>query len=174
MTAEVLVTTETELLIERDVSVLVETATVIELLEVAQQGPTGPPGVAGPPGLPGPPGLSGTSVSAYIAAVALSGHIAVVLDAAGQALPADAAAPPHYAVAGITTQAAAQGTPVEVINKGVLEHLGWTFTPDQPVFLGLAGAITQTLPPAAVFAKVLGIAVSPTRVSLDFQPAIFK
>jgi len=144
--------------------ILIAADTTVEFIDVGAQGPMGPQG---------PQGLSGASVSAYNAVVALSGHIAVVLDATGQALPADCSAPTHHAVAGITTGAAAQGAPVEVINKGVLEHLGWTFVVGAPVFLGLAGALTQTLPPSAVFSKSLGIAVSATRVSLDFQPAIF-
>jgi hypothetical protein len=77
-------------------------------------------------------------------------------------------------VAGITIGASSSGASVGLLSSGVLEHTGWTFTTDLPVFLGLAGAITQTLPPAAVFSKVLGVAVSPTRISIDFQPAIFK
>jgi len=136
-----------------------------DLIDVAAQGPMGPQG---------PQGLSGASVSAYPAATALSGHTAIVLNASGQALAADPTDTSHYAVAGITTGAAAQGDSVEVQNSGVLEHLGWMFTGGLPVFLGLSGALTQTLPPEAVFSKVLGVAVSPTRVSLDFQPAIFK
>jgi hypothetical protein len=122
----------------------------------------------------GPQGAPGAAFASYPAAVSLSGHIAVVLNASGQALPADAATPSHYAVAGITIGASSSGASVGLLSSGVLEHTGWTFTTDLPVFLGLAGAITQTLPPAAVFSKVLGVAVSPTRISIDFQPAIFK
>ncbi len=145
--------------------VITTTTQVFSILEVGAQGPMGPQG---------PQGLSGSAVSAYIAAVALSGHTAVVLNAAGQALPADSTDSTHYVVAGITTGAATSGASVEVINAGVLEHLGWAFTAGLPVFLGLAGTVTQTLPPSAVFSKALGIAVSPTRISIDFQPAIFK
>jgi len=135
-----------------------------DLIDVAAQGPMGPQG---------PQGLSGASVSLYPAAVPVSGHAAIVLNATGQALPADASDPTHFAVAGVTVGAATAGDNVEVQNSGVLEHSGWTFTAGLPVFLGLAGAITQVLPPSAVFSKVLGVAVSPTRISLDFQPAIF-
>ncbi len=135
-----------------------------DLVDVATQGPPGPQG---------PQGLSGAAVSSYIASVALSGHIAIVLNADGQALPADPTNPAHYTVSGITTQAAAAGDPVEVVSKGVLEHLGWAHTVAAPVFLGAAGSITQAATPGAVFSKVLGVAVSATRVSIDFQPAIF-
>lgn len=124
-------------------------------------------------GVPGPTGPAGAAVITYPAAVPVSGHTAVVLDALGQCLPADCTVLTDHAVAGITVHAATAGDPVEVTTRGVLEHLGWTFTPGLPVFLGLAGALTQSLPGSAVFSKVLGVAVSPTHISVDFQPAIF-
>lgn len=146
-----------------------------ELLVVVQDGVTKKSvasALIGPTGPQGAPGASGATL--YPAASAISGHVAIVLNSDGQCLPADPANPAHYAVAGITTQAAGAALDqVQVLTGGVLEHLGWTFTPDLPVFLGLAGALTQTLPVTAAFSKVLGVAVSPTRVSLDFQPAIF-
>jgi len=147
-----------------DTQIIIHDDDTVDLVEVLAQGPVG---------AQGPQGLSGSSVSAYIAAVALSGHVAVVLDASGQALPADPTDPTHHAVVGITAQAGSSGAAVEAVNKGVLEHLGWTFTAGLPVFLGLSGSLTQALPPTAVFSKALGVAVSPVRVSLDFQPAIF-
>ena len=122
----------------------------------------------GPQGLPG-----GSGATTYPAAVALSGHTAVTLSASGEAIPADAATPAHYAVVGITTGAAAMGSPATVLSSGTLEHSGWAFTPGAPVFLGLGGALTQTVPGGAVFAKVLGIATTPSRITLDFQPTIF-
>jgi len=137
----------------------------IELLEISEQGPHGPPG---------PQGLSGSAVSSYFSAVGVSGHIAVVLDADGQCRAADASVPADHAVAGLTIGAAAAGAPAVVVDRGILEHSGWSFSPGSPVFLGLAGAITQTLPESAAFCKVLGVAVSPTRISVNFQPAIFK
>ena len=169
MSDEILVVGETELLlVGGGAELLTETAQQNgDLLEVAQQGPPGPTGPTGPQGLPG------SAVSSYVANTELSGHIAVVLDSLGQALPADAATAAHFAVAGVTVGSAVPGDPVTVVTTGVVEHGGWTFTPGAPVFLGLAGAIAQTLPPTAVFSKVLGVAVSPTRISINFQPAIF-
>lgn len=155
-----------EILVVGETELLTETAQQNgDLLEVAQQGPPGPQG---------PQGLGGSAVSSYVANTELSGHIAVVLDSLGLALPADAATRAHFAVAGVTVGSAVPGDPVTVVTTGVVEHGGWTFTPGAPVFLGLAGAIAQTLPPTAVFSKVLGVAVSPTRISINFQPAIFK
>ncbi len=173
MTDLVSVSELTTIVVDEGSSTLVTsstTETVIEqvqsltVLSVGEQGPVGPQG---------PQGLPGAATSSYITAGAISGHVAVVLDALGQVIPADPTDPTHYAVAGVTTQAGAAGSSVEVINRGIFEHAGWTFTAGAPVFLGLAGALTQTLPPSAVFSRTLGIAVAATRVSLDFQPAIF-
>ena len=170
MSDEILVVGETELLlVGGGAELLTETAQQNgDLLEVAQQGPPGPPGAAGPQGLPG------TSISSYVAATGLQSHIAVVLNSAGQVLPADATTRAHFALAGVTVGSAASGTPVTVVTAGVVEHGGWAFIVGAPVFLGLAGTITQTLPDTAVFSKVLGVAVSPTHIAIDFQPAIFK
>lgn len=145
-------------------------AASIEVIEIQAQGPMG---AAGPAGPQGPQGLSGTSVAAYPAAVSVGGHLAITLDSLGKITPADASIAAHRLVAGVTTGAAVADASVEVVSTGIVEHLGWAFTPGLPVFLGLAGAIVQTVPPTAVFSKVLGVAVTPTRISLDFQPAIF-
>lgn len=109
-----------------------------------------------------------------IAAIALSGHIAVVFNAAGEATPADAFNPLHGAVVmGVTSGAAAAGDTVILVSQGHLEHLGWTFTPDLPVYLGAMGALVQTVPLGASFVKVLGMAQSATQVAISLQPAIF-
>lgn len=120
----------------------------------------------------GPAGAS--ALLSYPGAVALSGHIAITLDALGQALPADCSVAAHAAgVLGVTLGASSTGAPAVVVLTGGLSHLGWAFTPGLPVFLGLAGALTQARPAQAIFSKVLGMAVTPTRVNLDFQPSIF-
>lgn len=122
----------------------------------------------------GDAGSGGSSLS-YLSASSLSGHIAITLDAQGRATPADCTLASHaHALMGITLGASGAGASAPVTLSGQLEHLGWTFTPGAPVFLGLAGAITQSLPPQAVFSKVLGVAVTPTRISISFQPSLFR
>lgn len=116
---------------------------------------------------------AGTGSGGYTAAQVISGHQAITLDANGQAIVASADNPTHQFVEALTSSAANIGDNVQVVKTGLFEHLGWTFTTGLPVYLGLAGAITQTVPITAVFTKVLGIAVSPTRIKVDFQPAIF-
>lgn len=113
-------------------------------------------------------------VPVVIAAVALSGHIAVVLDADGEAIPADAFNALHAAVViGVTSGASMAGDSVVLVNQGTLEHLGWFFTPNLPVYLGAMGALVQSVPVGASFTKVLGMAQSATRVTVSPQPAIF-
>lgn len=143
------------------------TVTVIEddilIVEVAQQGP---------PGAQGPQGPSGDA-EVYIAASAISGHLAVTLDAAGQVIPVDPSTAAHgNTVVGVTVGAAAGGAPVELATSGLVTHAGWSFVVGEPVFAGTAGQITQT-PPVGVWQKAIGIARSPTSFVLHMQPAIF-
>lgn len=154
---------ETLTLIE-SVSEIIDVTERTEILELQIQGPPGPQGIQG---LPGP------VTAQYVCAQAISGHTAITLDANGKCIPASCAEASHSFVAGITTGAAVQDAQTTALTGGTLEHLGWSFTAGSPVFLGLDGAITQTVLPQAVFAKVLGTAVSPTRIAIDFQPAIF-
>ena len=143
------------------------TVTIIEddilIVEVAQQGPTGAQGPQGPNG----------AATVYIAASAISGHLAVTLETAGQVIPADPGTAAHgNSVIGVTVGAAAGGAPVELATTGLVTHAGWGFTTGAPVFAGTAGQITQT-PPVGVWQKAIGVARSPTSFVLHMQPAIF-
>jgi len=148
---------------EATVAVIVEQA--VSIVDVAQQGPAGAQGIQGP---------AGASNATYTAGGSVSGHQAVTLDSTSTLIYADAATPAHaWAVLGVSLNAAASGGAVEVARSGPVDHSGWAFTPGSPVFLGLAGALVQAVPLTAAFVKVMGVAVSPTRVVLDPQPAIY-
>jgi hypothetical protein len=147
-----------------DISVVSMDGPVINVAE-ATVGLQGPPGPTGP---------AGGAVVTYVGATALAGHIAVTLDGFGHAVAADCTAMQSAnGVVGLTLGASVQFALAQVTQTGSLEHVGWAFLPDKPVFLGLAGEITQVVPVQALFSKALGIAVSPTRITVDFQPAIF-
>jgi hypothetical protein len=137
-----------------------------DVIEVVAQGPAGPAGTDGAQGNPG-------ASEYYIAAQNVGGHAVVTLDANGEVILADASTPGHQFAIGLTKNAAITGDTVVTQVTGRVEHLGWTFAPDAPVFLGLNGALTQTVPGGAIFCKPLGVAISATRVNLSFQPAIF-
>jgi len=144
--------------------------TVLELppafetvLEVGQ-------GVSGPPGPAGPPGGSATQ---YTASAALSGHTVIAIDSDGEAFYASSDQLSHaLRVAGVSIGAAVLGEPITVVSAGLIVHGGWSWTPGSPVFVGLNGALTQSLPVGAVFSRVIGQAVSATGLLVDLQPPI--
>lgn len=115
----------------------------------------------------------GGSVVTYIAGEAISGHSALIVGADGKLYNADCGTAAHQFVFAVAVGASASGAAVSFVDSGPLEHLGWTFTPGLPVFLGHGGLLTQTLPVDAVFSKIIGIALTSTKISISFQPAIF-
>lgn len=146
-----------------DDSVLVDEVEVIEVVSVAEQGPRGIQGIPGP---------AGGATVVTVGAAPLSGHTAVAMDAGGLLIYADCTNPSHLgAVLGVVANAYGAGDPAVVQTSFDLSHTGWTFSPG-PVFAGAGGAIVQTLPPGAVFAQVLGYALSATRIRIDVQPPI--
>jgi hypothetical protein len=126
------------------------------------------------PILRGEPGPAGSPLESYTAATALSGHLAVTLDALGRATAADCRTAGHAAsVLGVTVGAVTAGNAATVRASGLLESPGWGLAPDQPVYLGESGALVQSIPVSALFTKPIGRAVSATAVLIDIQPAIF-
>lgn len=146
-----------------DDSVLVDEVEIVEVVSVAEQGPRGIRGI---------PGTAGGETAVTVGATPLSGHTAVALGADGLLIYADCTNPAHLgAVLGVVANAYGAGDPAVVQTSFDLSHAGWSFTPG-PVFAGAGGAIVQTLPPGAVFAQVLGYALSATRIHIDVQPPI--
>lgn len=162
--ADVLLVEEIQILAQQpDDSVLQEVMESIEIVDVAEQGPRGAQGNPGPPG-----GTTPVQVGAF----PLSGHSAVALDANGLLIPADCSNLVHLgAVAGVIEAAYTPGDMAVVRTSLPLEHAGWTWTPG-PIFVGIGGSLTQTVPPGAEFIQVIGRAVSATRVLIDVQPPI--
>lgn len=105
---------------------------------------------------------------------AISGHSAYVIGAGGKAFAASSDNPLHQFVAGITLSSAPLDGVIHAQADGSITHLGWGFTPGELVLLGLNGALTHVLPPTAIFTKVLGVALTPDTISLNFQSAIFQ
>lgn len=144
---------------------VVVTDTVVELVEVARQGP---PGAQGPAGAPGGGLLTGT------AGAALSGHMAVAYASSGKLVYASADTVDHaFTLAGVTTGAAALDDEATVQRNDVIEHNGWTWTPGAPVYVGLNGALVQTPAGGSLYIKPVGLALTATRLMLSIQPAVF-
>ncbi|MFG0598377.1 hypothetical protein ACF8OH_26995 [Delftia sp. WSY_9] len=161
---DLLVVQEVEILAEEaQDSVLVEQVEETEILAVAEQGPPGRQGQPGPPG-------GATTVK--VGPMPISGHSVVVCDSAGELVAADATNPAHRgAVLGVVADAYSPGDDAVVQTGYVLEHSGWAWAPG-PVLVGLAGQLTQAPPAGALFAQVIGQALSSTRVLIDINPPI--
>jgi len=157
-------TTDTELLIIDDESeIIIEVNTDVEVLEAAAQGPRGPQGIPGP---------AGGATTVMVGAAPISGHAAVALGADGLLIYADCTNPAHLgAVLGVVANAYSPGDLAVVQTDFDLTHAGWAFATG-PIFAGAGGALVQALPPGALFAQVLGYALSATRIHIDVQPPI--
>ncbi len=138
--------------------------TVREIVTIGGQGPAGPRGPIGPSG--------GNAVSA-VAAVALGGHRIVLLNADGEAVYARVDEITHAPIVlGMTSHAAVEGANVDVIRIGELEEVSWSWTLNQPVYLGLDGLPVQSLPFNATFSLVIGFPITPTRLFISIREPI--
>ena len=156
--------TETDVLVEREVDVVLEKSEPEEIIITeAEQGPPGPIGPIGP---------AGGATLVTVGATPISGHAAVALDSGGLLVYADCTNPAHIgAVQGVVASAYSPGDLAVVQTDFELVHAGWSFSPG-PVFVGASGALVQVLPVGAVFAQVIGYALAPTRIRVDVQPPI--
>jgi len=131
-------------------------------------------GPQGRRGEPGQPGAAGGETTSATAGENLSGYMAVVYDGSGNVLRASCNNALHAnKVVGITLGAALASSTATIKSANIIEESTWTWTVDQPIFLGLNGLITQTVPVGALFTQVLGVAIAPTRIIVNIQPAIF-
>lgn len=162
--ADILVVSEQQVLIVEGVCPSVDVLEVAQSLEVVESGAQGPTG---------PRGAAGLTVLPMVAGDAVSGHSVLAMGADGRVAYADNNTPAHaLAVVGVGLNAAVPDGAIDICASGPIEHTGWTFVPDQPVFLGVSGALTQSPSPGA-FSLVMGVATSATRVFVRPQPPIF-
>lgn len=143
--------------------VLVETVETVVLLEVAKQGAPGPPGA---------PGQAGVSYVTFVASGPIGGHRAVRAMFARHAQYAD-----HNDVAGassilgITLHAAEAKAPINVAASGEIVEPSWAWVVDAPIFVGVAGVLTQA-PPSTGFQLIVGVATSPTSMLVSIKQPI--
>lgn len=133
-------------------------------------------GAQGPEGPAGPPGPAGGDVFVRQADGALGGHRVVRSTGQGAAGYADAQVAEHGDdVLGITLGAAAAGDEVLIQGSGEIVEPSWALQPQEPIFLGAHGALTQ-VPPAvdsAAFLLVLGFATSATSMQVRIETPIY-
>lgn len=119
-------------------------------------------GTRGLQGTQGEPGAGGDQIiDARIAANTLGGH-RIVRVVAGEVDYASADDLEHMDdVLGLTLAAAAQGASVQVLREGSITEPSWSWSPGEPLFLGINGLITQT-PGANAFDLPVGYAETAT------------
>lgn len=130
------------------------------------------PGEQGPPGRPGIPGPAGGQVLQRTAGQDLSALLVVYEDMFAQVWPADAAVEADVlALLGVTVTAAQGGQAVNVQRLGVIDDGGWSWAPGRRVYLAGQGRLTQD-PPQDGFFVLIGTALAPSRLLLNFQDPI--
>lgn len=148
---------------QNTVSSVVERTSVVK---VASPGPQGPAGVNG---------ADGGTYATKIAATALGGH-RIVRTVSGTDV--------GYAsnddvlhgddVLGMTLGAASAGAVVQVANEQDITEPSWSWTPQEPLYLGLNGLVTQTPPESpAAFALVVGFATSATSARIRIEQPVY-
>ena len=118
--------------------------------------------VSGQQGPPGPPG-----VASQLLSLVLTGTVPGGSAVAFGGVVADIAAPDLFL--GVATQGGIAGATILVAFVGLVTLSEWAWTPQQPVFLGAAGVLTQTAPTTGL-SFVIGYALSST--SLNLQPFV--
>lgn len=134
-------------------------------------------GIPGAPGKDGLDGKDGAAASLFInclASEAIGGGrvVRVIWDRYVGYVSSDDISQAGT-VLGITTGAAAYNQPIDVQFTGELTDSGWNWSPG-PVYCGLNGVLTQTLPTSG-FILVLGTAINSTTIVINIkQPLILS
>jgi len=129
--------------------------------------------IQGPPGAVGERGESGISAPLsflYQTAGAISGHRIVLLNDGGKVDYASSGSATHaQRIVGMTTHAAIQGDSINVQKFGDVTEPSWNWQTDKPVYLGIDGVLTQSVPlaPESKFSVVVGFPISATTLFIN-------
>lgn len=121
--------------------------------------------IQGPPGVAGPMGPAGSTSTTVKAGAEVGGHKIVTLNTGGKAVYASSDAPFHSnRILGMSLHAASAEADLSVLRDGEVTEPTWSWNVNLPVYLGLDGALTQTLPAESAFALIVGFPISPTKI----------
>lgn len=113
-------------------------------------------------------------LSRYVAGEAVSALRAVRYDATtGRVVYAR---PPELEARlplGITVTGVLAGEEVTVRSGGELTDGSWSWTAGEPILLGATGVLTQSQPALQAYLVVLGVAMTPTTIVINIEPALF-
>lgn len=128
-------------------------------------GEMGPRGEQGIQGLPGP---AGATVVQYEAAIPIGGHRVVVLESS-LVVYADSSVAAHAnKILGLSIGAVDAGGMASIQTGGEIEEPSWAWQPDFPIFLGINGLLTQTVPEAG-FSLIVGFPITTTRIFINLR-----
>ena len=104
----------------------------------------------------------------------INAYQVVIVKSDGLVWKADAATTAHAgAVIGIADTSATTGNPLNIQSSGVMLNMGWSWTVGARVYVGLGGALTQTVPSGSGnFEQVIGIALSATELDINIGTPI--
>jgi hypothetical protein len=132
---------------------------VIKTVLNVGQGPSGPPGA----------GVS----NSLVALQPIGGHRVVIASGLNGADYADAFNPLHFGrVVGVTTGAADGGAMLLAQSAGPIDEASWNWIPDEDIWLGPNGTLTQVLPAEAAFVQRVGFAQTPTHMWVDLSEPV--
>lgn len=124
-------------------------------------------GVQGPPGIPG----ASTQFEYAVAARTIGGNRAVTVNSQGQLVYPDITADSSR-VYGLTTQSGVTGELIQVQITGTQIEPTWNWNTALPVFVGVEGTLTQSVPTVGQL-LVVGYPQSPTKLFIDRQSPIY-
>lgn len=164
-------TTETIVVTETPTQVVEVIQPLRDIVEINARGPQGPKGDKGDAG-------DSNTVVTMVAGSALGGHriVAQSPSANDTVIYADASNSAHAnLVFGMTLNAASEGGNIDVAVTGEFSEPSWTWSLGQPIFLGLNGTLTQTIPTSSVadFSLVVGFPITPTKMFVNIREPIF-
>lgn len=149
----------------REVSDQRTTEAVARQTNIVSVGSPGPQGVPGPTGssayvrLAGPGGIGGHRLVRSIGSGAVGYVSASNVDHGDD-------------TEGLSLNAAAEGADVTIQTAGPVAFAGWAWTPQQPVFAGDDGLLTQT-PPTTGFVQIVGHAEDATTLFLRIESPVY-
>lgn len=131
---------------------------------VNEPGPQGPPGPTGPPG-------SGAVAFDFTCTTAIESLRAVMVNDDGElTYPSSSSVITAGRCIGVTRTGAGIGEDAEIIPAGAFSSILWNWNINQPVFIGIDGALTQNLPTTG-YVQEVGTAYSSTGLIVNIKQA---
>ena len=103
----------------------------------------------------------------WAAGEAISANRVLTVDAQGAAIYLDPSVSGYQVVLGLAVTAAALGDAVTVARGDRVDDSAWSWAPNQPIWCGAGGVLTQTVPETGYLIKVAE-PLTPTKIQVDF------